>query len=47
MLVVRRPKDGGVPLAMDLLSDPVALLGKGYLRKEADGYQIAYRTGEE
>jgi hypothetical protein len=43
-LVVRRAKAGGVPAAMDLLSDPVALVDAGHLRREADGYQIAYRT---
>jgi hypothetical protein len=29
---------------MDLLSDPVALVEAGHLRREVDGYQIAYRT---
>ncbi len=46
MLVVRRSRGGGAPAAMDLLSDPVALEKDGHLRKEADGYQIAYRTGD-
>lgn len=44
VLVVRRAKAGGVPDAMDLLSDPVALVEAGHLRREVDGYQIAYRT---
>jgi hypothetical protein len=44
VLVVRRAKAGGVPAAMDLLSDPVALVEAGHLRREVDGYQIAYRT---
>lgn len=44
VLVVRRSRAGGVPAAMDLLSDPVVLEKDGHLRKEADGYQIAYRT---
>lgn len=44
VLVVRRARAGGVPAAMDLLSDPVALVNAGHLLREADGYQIAYRA---
>ena len=44
VLVVRRSKGGGVPAAMDLLSDPVALVDAGLLRSEVDGYQLVYRT---
>jgi hypothetical protein len=44
VLVVRRAKGGGVPAAMDLLSDPVALVETGHLRRDIDGYHIAYRT---
>lgn len=43
VLVVRRARAGRVPAAMDLLSDPVALVDAGLLRSEVDGYQIAYR----
>ncbi len=46
VLVVRRAKGSGVPAAMDLLSDPVGLEKDGHLRKEADGFQIAYRTSD-
>jgi hypothetical protein len=46
VLVVRRAKSGGVPVAMDLLSDPVALEEAGNLQKEADGYKIAYHTDD-
>ncbi len=35
----------GAPAAMDLLSDPVALVERKHLHEEEDGYQIAYRTG--
>ncbi len=45
MLLVCRAKAGGVPVAMDLLSDPVDLVDRGRLHKEEDGYRIAYRTG--
>ena len=29
---------------MDLLADPVSLVASGQLRREVDGYRIAYRT---
>jgi hypothetical protein len=44
VIVVRRAKGGGVPAAMDLLSDPVSLVEAGHLRTQADSYQITYRT---
>lgn len=44
VLVVRRSRAGGVPTAMDLLSDPVTLEADGHLHREADGYQITYTT---
>ncbi|MDP9484284.1 MAG: DUF3883 domain-containing protein [Actinomycetota bacterium] len=43
MLVVRRAKGGGIPVAMDLLSDPVGLVETGRLRKDVDGYKISYQ----
>jgi post-segregation antitoxin (ccd killing protein) len=46
VLAIRRAKGGGVPAAMDLLSDPVALVKAEHLRREADGYQIIYRTSK-
>lgn len=42
--VVRRAKAGGVPAAMDLLSDPLYLVDRGRLHREEDGYRIAYRA---
>ena len=45
VLVVRRSKRGGLPAGMDLLLDPVALVGDGRLRQEVDGYRMAYRHG--
>lgn len=44
VLVVRRGRSGGVPAAMDLLSDPVELDNDGHLRMAVDGYQVAYRV---
>lgn len=44
VLVVRRAKAGGVPAAMDLLSDPVDLVDRGRLHKEENGNRIAYRA---
>ena len=44
VLVVRRSRRGGLPASMDLLVDPVDLVESGQLRKDADGYQIAYRS---
>ncbi len=46
VLVVRRGKARGVPAAMDLLGDPVKLVEAGRLRREVDGYQIAYRISD-
>ncbi len=46
VLVIRRAKGGGVPAAMDLLPDPVGLAKAKHLRREADGYQITYRTSK-
>jgi hypothetical protein len=46
VLVVRRARAGGGPAAMDLLGDPVALVETGQLRREVDGYQLAYRTSD-
>jgi len=43
VLVVRRSTRGGIPVGMDLLVDPVALVASGRLRQEVDGYRIAYR----
>jgi len=45
VLVVRRGKRSGVPEAMDLLVDPVALVGAGQLRQDVDGLQTACRAG--
>lgn len=45
VLVVRRGKRRGLPSTMDLLVDPVALFESGQLRREVDGFKIAYRSG--
>lgn len=47
VLAVRRGKRGGVPSIMDLLVDPVSLFESGQLRRDVDGYKIAYRTETE
>jgi len=44
VLVVRRTKRGGVPAAMDLLVDPVALRDQNYLWLAPDGYQVSYSS---
>lgn len=33
-------------MAMDLIGDPVALVETSHLRREAGGYQFAYRTSD-
>jgi hypothetical protein len=45
VLVVHRAKTGGVPEGMDLLRDPASLVKTGYLRREVDGYRLAYQPG--
>jgi hypothetical protein len=47
VLVVRRGKRGGLPTSMDLLVDPVRLVASGDLRRDVDGYKIAYRTSTD
>lgn len=47
VLAVRRGKGGGLPASMDLLVDPVALFESGQLRRDVDGYKMAYRTGSD
>ncbi len=44
VLVVRRGTRAGVPVRMDLLVDPVALVASGHLRATVDGFQVAYGT---
>ncbi len=44
VLVVRRSKRGGLPSTMDLLVDPVSLFESGRLRRDVDGFKIAYRS---
>ncbi len=44
VLAVRRGKGAGTPIAMDLLIDPVRLYETNQLRRDADGYKIAYGT---
>jgi hypothetical protein len=34
-----------VPEGMDLLRDPASLVKTGYLRREVDGYRLAYQPG--
>jgi hypothetical protein len=47
VLAVRRAKRGGLPASMDLLVDPVLLFESGQLRRDVDGYKIAYRSGPD
>jgi hypothetical protein len=47
VLVVRRGTSGSTPQAMDLLVDPVALVGARVLAQTADGYKVSYRAGGE
>jgi len=42
VLAVRRSKTRGVPVSMDLLIDPVALVEAGQLVQEPDGYEMTY-----
>jgi hypothetical protein len=42
VLVVRRGKQGQVPVNMDLLADPVALRESGRLRTHIDGWSVNY-----
>jgi hypothetical protein len=44
VLVVRRRARGGPPEALDLLMDPVHLVGSGQLTKVDDGYVIRYEA---
>jgi hypothetical protein len=44
VLAVLRSKGDGLPSTMDLLVDPVGLFESGQLRRDVDGYKIAYRT---
>ena len=44
VLVVRRSKSGGPPSAMDLMTDPVALLATHQIRLDVDGYQVKYSS---
>ena len=44
VLVVRRSKSGGPPSAMDLLTDPVALLAAHEIHRDVDGYQVKYSS---
>lgn len=45
VLVVVRSRGGGPPARMDLLPDPVGLVGAGHLARTADGYIVAYEVG--
>lgn len=44
VLVVRRAKRGGQLSGMDLLTDPVALVGSGDMALETDTYQVRYHA---
>lgn len=46
ILAVRRGPGGGVPVAMDLLVDPVGLHDKGLLRLSNDGYVARYTVSD-
>ena len=42
VLVVARSAGSALPERLDLLSDPVELVQSGRLRKQEDGYELAY-----
>lgn len=44
VLVVKRAKSGGPPVAMDLLTDPVTLVEHHQLHRDVDGYVLRYST---